>query len=323
MLETEKMKTKNQKNARSSTRSTTRSNTRSSTRSSTRSNTHSNEVALVLEGGGMRGMFTGGVVDTLLENQLTNFSHVYGVSAGAINGTNFLGHDTGRFCRDVLAFRDNPDFFSFYSLAKTGNVMGREFIFKDVNNDIDPFSYEVFNKNPTPYTVVASDVTFGTPVYLDVKQLPRDMDAIVASSSLPTLSEIVEYKGKRLLDGGTTDSIPVEKALADGAKKLVVVLTQDRSYIRPEGYSLMSVAATRYYAYPYFIEALRTRPERYNAQRKFIFELEAAGKALVIAPSKPVNLSLIGQDGSDLLRLYVDGMRQTNAVLKSIQKFLN
>lgn len=287
------------------------------------SNPSSNDVALVLEGGGMRGMFTGGVLDVLLENQLTNFSHVYGVSAGAINGTNFLAHETGRFCRDVLAFRDNPDFFSFYSLAKTGNVMGREFIFKDINNDIDPFSYETFNKNKIPYTVVASDVTFGTPVYLNVEKLPRDMDAIIASASLPTLSEIVEYKGKRLLDGGTTDSIPVEKALSDGAKKLVVVLTQDRGYVRPDGYSLMSVASKRYHSYPYFLEALKTRPARYNAQRKFIFELEAEGKAIVIAPSKPVDVSLLSQGGENLLRLYIDGRRQANAALKLIQKFLN
>lgn len=267
----------------------------------------------------MRGMFTAGVVDALLENGIVDFSHVYGVSAGAINGANYMAGAWGRFSRDVLAFRDRPEFFSLFSYVKTGNVMGKEFLFDNVSNDIDPFPYKSFNENPVPFTVVATDVTFGTPAYLDVNTAPDDFDAIIASASLPMLSEICDISGKRLLDGGTADSIPVEKALADGAKKLVVVLTQDRNYVRPATDSIMNLAVQRYRSYPYYVECLKTRPARYNAQRKHVFELEAAGKAVVLAPSKPVELATLEQDGEHLLRLYIDGLRQTRAALKNIQ----
>lgn len=280
------------------------------------------KVALVLEGGGMRGMFTAGVLDVLLEHGIVNFSHVYGVSAGAINGANYMAGAAGRFCRDVLAFRDRPEFFSLFSYVKTGNVMGKEFLFEDVSNDIDPFPYKNFNNNPVPFTVVATDVTFGTPVYLDVKSLPRDFDAIIASASLPLLSEVCTIEGKRLLDGGTADSIPVERALMDGAEKLVVVSTQDRNYVRPPQDPVTHLIQERYHSYPYYLETLRKRPEHYNAQRQYVFELEAAGKAVVLAPAKPVELATLEQDGENLLRLYIDGARQARAALEQMSTLL-
>lgn len=124
------------------------------------------KVALVLEGGGLRGMFTAGVLDVFLEQGLVGFSHIYGVSAGAINGANFKAGQIGRFCRDTLAFRDNPEFMSLASLALTGNITGREFLFTKVNASLDPFDYAHFNANPVPFTAVASDLTFGTAAYL-------------------------------------------------------------------------------------------------------------------------------------------------------------
>lgn len=277
-----------------------------------------NKVALVLEGGGLRGMFTAGVLDVFLERGFKDFSHIYGVSAGAINGCNFKAGQIGRLCRETLAFRDNPDFMSFWSLARTGNITGREFVYRDVNTLIDPFDCAAFNANPVPFTAVASDVVFGTAAYLDVDDLPAQIGAIIASSSLPTLSEIVDYDGRRLLDGGTCDSIPVEKALEDGAEKLVVVLTQARDYVKSSDYSLMAVAKRRYGAYPYFIEALATRGDRYNAQRRHVFELEAAGTAHVLAPSHPVDLSLLEIDGGKLLSLYVDGRRMATSLLQTL-----
>lgn len=275
-------------------------------------------VALVLEGGGLRGMFTAGVLDVLLERGVDDFSHIYGVSAGAINGSNFKAGQIGRLCRETLAFRDNPDFMSLTSLARTGNITGREFIYHDINTVIDPFDHAAFNADATPFTVVATDVTFGTAAYLDVERLPEQIGAIVASSSLPTLSQVVDYDGRRLLDGGTADSIPVERALADGAEHLVVVLTQARDYVKPLDYSLMAVARRRYADHPYFLEALASRGARYNAQRAHVFELEAAGVADVLAPSRPVDLSLLENDGERLLSLYVDGRRMAVALLQRL-----
>lgn len=276
------------------------------------------KTALVLEGGGMRGMFTAGVLDVFLEQGFHDFSHIYGVSAGAINGANFKAAQVGRLCRDTLAFRDNPQFMSLRSLALTGNVTGREFLYGKVNRVLDPFDCAAFNAEGTPFTVVASDLTFGTAAYLAVDDLPSQMDAIVASSSLPTLSEVVPYDGRRLLDGGTCDSIPVERALADGADELVVVLTQDRAYEKPLDYPLMAVARRLYGDYPYYLEALKSRGRRYNEQRARVFELEAEGRARVLAPSSPVELSLMETDGSKLLELYVDGRRMATALLQDL-----
>ena len=276
------------------------------------------KVALVLEGGGLRGMFTAGVLDVFLEQGFVDFSHIYGVSAGAINGANFKAGQIGRFCRDTLAFRDNPEFMSLASLALTGNITGREFLFHTVNTRLDPFDYAHFNANPVPFTAVASDLTFGTAAYLEVSQLPAQMDIIVASSSLPSLSEIVTWEGRRLLDGGTCDSIPVEKALADGAQQLVVVLTQHWGYRKSSTYSLMHVARRLYGDYPYYLEALASRGERYNQQLDHVFELEAAGVAHVVAPSAPVELDLMEEDGSKLLELYVDGRRMATGLLQEL-----
>lgn len=276
------------------------------------------KTALVLEGGGMRGMFTAGVLDVLLEKGCTNFSHVYGVSAGAISGATFLANQPGRFCRDVLAYRDDPDFMGPWSYVKTGNVSGRNFLYEKVNKQFDPYDYAAFNRNDTPFTVVATDLTFGTPVYLDVESLPDQMDAIVASSSLPCLSEVVEYQGNHLLDGGTSDSVPVERALADGADRLVVVLTRHWGYVKKHGYSLMPMAKRLYAEYPYYLQALDTRAERYNAQRETIGKLEAEGIAEVVAPTKPVEMSVMGTDGHALLDLYVDGRRMGMSLLERL-----
>lgn len=276
------------------------------------------KVALVLEGGGLRGMFTAGVLDVFLEQGLVGFSHIYGVSAGAINGANFKAGQIGRFCRDTLAFRDNPEFMSLASLALTGNITGREFLFTKVNASLDPFDYAHFNASPVPFTAVASDLTFGTAAYLEVSRLPEQMDIIVASSSLPCLSEIVTWEGRRLLDGGTCDSVPVERALAEGAQQLIVVLTQHRGYRKSPTYSLMQVARRLYGDYPYYLEALASRGERYNQQLDHVFELEAAGVAHVVAPSAPVELDLLEEDGSKLLELYVDGRRMAMGLLQEL-----
>jgi predicted patatin/cPLA2 family phospholipase len=281
-------------------------------------------VALVLEGGGMRGMFTAGVIDVLLREGLGHaFSHVWGVSAGAINGANFMaGHD-GRFCRDVLAFRDNPEFMSVRSLVTTGDMVGRDFLYNRINNEFDPFDYAAFNANPIPFTVVATDVMYGSAAYLEVASLPQDMNAIVASASLPLVSEFVEYQGRNYLDGGPSCSIPVEAALAHGdANRALVVLTRERSYVKTSPSVPMGLARRRYKEQPLLIEALQTRPERYNAQRAAAFELEQAGSAVVIAPPTPVNLPTLPSSGTPLLELYVQGRAACEAELGNIKALL-
>ena len=135
--------------------------------------------------------------------------------------------NTGRSCRINLAFRDDKRYMSAYQLAKTGNIVGTAFLYNEVQNDLDPFDYETFNANPTRLYAVVSDVMFGQPDYIEITSLPEKLDYVRASASLPVVSRMVDIDGRLLLDGGTTDSVPLKRALAEpGNGKAVVVLTQ-------------------------------------------------------------------------------------------------
>ena len=277
---------------------------------------------LVLEGGGMRGMFTAGVLDMFQERGVFGFDTVWGVSAGAINAASYLSHQQGRYLRECLAFRDDRRFMSLWSLATTGDMAGADFLYHRVQDDIDPFDYEAFAARRSRFMVVATDVVFGTPSYLEVRNLPEDIDRVRASASLPVISRVVQVGQERLLDGGTADSVPVERALAEGAERAVVVLTQHREYEKKGPYELQPLADRRYSDFPYYLEALRTRAARYNEQRQHIWQLEREGKAVVIAPSEPVVVgSTSGADGEGLLRLYLDGRRQGAAALDAVRAF--
>lgn len=277
-------------------------------------------VDLVLEGGGMRGIFTAGVLDVLQEQGIYGFDTVWGVSAGAINAASYLSRQQGRFMRQVLAFRDDDRFMSIKSFATTGDMAGADFMYHQIQDDIDPYDYETFAARRSRYMVVASNVVFGTPGYLEVAEMPRDVDFVRASASLPVISRMVEVAGGRYLDGGTTDSVPVERAFEEGADTAVVVLTQHRDYVKTGGYELQHLADRRYADFPYYLEALRTRSKRYMEQREHIWELEREGRVVVVSPSEPVTVgSTSGGDGEGLLRLYLDGRRQATEALDAIR----
>ena len=291
-----------------------------------------NVPALVLEGGGFRGLFTAGVLDVLQERGLYDFSSVWGVSAGAINASNFRSRQIGRTMRDMLAFRDDKRFMFLWSLATTGNMAGADFMYDEVQNHIDPCDVDTFNASDLPMYAVVSDVTFGTADYLSVRRFPDDIDRVRASASLPMVSRIVEIDGRRYLDGGTTDSIPFETAMGlPGAREIeghvpaeraLVVLTQDRGFVRGAGSEAIALKSHLYDAYPYYLEALATRGERYNAQRELLWKLEAEGRCLVIAPEEPVTVGNSERSGEPLLKLYVAGRRQAEARLAEIDAFL-
>ena len=250
--------------------------------------------ALVLEGGGFRGMFTAGVLDVLMERGLTDFQSVWGTSAGAMNAVSFKSGQIGRTMRVMLAFRDDKRFMSFLSFAKTGDMTGGEFVYDHVQNELDPCDNRAFEENPLPMWAVASDVTFGTAGYLPVCHMPEDAQKVRASASLPGVSNIVDIDGHRYLDGGTTDAIPFGVALGlpgsravEGhapASRALVVVTQDRDFVKHGTTEQMVLRSHRYDSFPYYIDALRSRAERYNACRQQLWELEASGRCLVIAP---------------------------------------
>ena len=291
------------------------------------------DTALVLEGGGYRGQFTAGVLDVFLERGLADsFASVFGTSAGAINAVNFRSRQAGRYMRDTLAFRDDRRFMSVHSLVTTGNITGNDFLYHEVQDDIDPFDYETFNTGRQRVWVVVSDVVFGTANYLELSHLPEDIDKVRASASMPVISEMVEIDGHRYLDGGTTDAVAVEVALGDEgaarpegyvpAQKAVVVLTQDRTYRKTKPTDLMPLAERRYADYHYFLTALKRRPEFYNRQRDRIFELESEGKVRVICPPEPVDIATTEHSGEKLLKLYLEGRHEAERHLDELRAFI-
>lgn len=281
-----------------------------------------NDIGLVLEGGGFRGMFTAGVLDVFMERGLAGFESVWGVSAGALMATSYLSGQLGRSCRINLAFRDDKRYMSTYQLAKTGNIVGTTFLYNEVQNDIDPFDYDAFNANPTRLFATVSDVTFGTPDYIEITSLPEKMDYVRASASLPVVSRMVKVDGRLLLDGGTTDSVPLERALREpGCSRAVVVLTQERTYRKGQT-SLMPAARKLYEDFPYYLQAIESRPERYNAQRDYIWEQEQAGNAFILAPERPVSVANMEHDGAKLLDLYLQGRSVATQHWDALQAFL-
>ena len=281
------------------------------------------KCAIVFEGGSFRGQFTAGVVDVLLENGLDSMAACYGVSAGALNGLNFKSRQIGRGNRVNLAFCNDDRYMGAKVLAHTGSIVGYDFLLNDVQDRLDPFDNDAFDKNPLQLYVVATDAVFGTADYLPVKSAVLDIDAVRASTSLPLVTPMVSLNGHKYVDGGIADSVPVEHVLEEaGFDRAVVVLTQDRSY--QKGPYEFTAAARAAYAsdYPYLLEAMETRHERYNLQREHIWEYERQGRALVLAPERPVEVGHVEHDAAKLLALYIHGRQVAQKLLPRLREFI-
>lgn len=288
-------------------------------------------TALVLEGGGYRGVFTAGVLDVLMEHGMYGFSNVWGVSAGALAATSYVSKQIGRTIRIMLSFRDDRRLMSFFSLATTGNIAGGDFLYHTVQEELDPCDVDTFNSNPMRMFAVASDVVFGTPRYFEIESLPADVEKIRASSSLPLVSTAVEVDGHRYLDGGTTDSVPVEAALGMGslsgledyeaADRAVVVLTRQRDYVKNKQLERLARMSRRYAEYPLYLDALGTRARRYMEQREHIWKLEQESRVFVLAPDDPIKMSTTEHEGWPMLELYLKGRKKAEQLFDDLVTF--
>ena len=279
-------------------------------------------VALILEGGSYRAQFTAGVLAVLLE-QNVRFDACYGVSAGALCGMNFKSRQIGRADRLNLAFRDDKRYMGLSTFAKTGSVVGYDFLLNDVQDRIDPFDNDAFRANPMRLFAVVTDVLFGTADYLPVDDPVLDLPAVRASTSLPLMAPPVEIGSHFYLDGGVADSVPVEQVLDKaGYDRAVVVLTRERGFVKePYDPQMLAAAQARYSKYPYLIDTLKTRHTRYNHQRGHIWCYEKDGRALVVCPPKPVEVAQLEHNGEKLLELYVEGRAEAQRMLNQIREF--
>ncbi len=276
---------------------------------------------LVLEGGAMRGMFTAGIIDVLMENGI-RFDGAVGVSAGAAFGCNYKSGQIGRVIRYNTRFCADKRYCGIHSLITTGNIYNTDFCYNEVPLKHDVFDFEAYIKNPMEFYVVCTDVETGAAVYKKYEGTEGSgFDWIRASASMPIVSKIVEIDGLKLLDGGVADSIPVKYFESIGYNKNVVILTQEKGYIKKKN-SFLSLVKLKYKKYPKFIKAMETRHLVYNETLKYIEQKENAGELLVIRPEGTLPIAKVEKNPEKLKEVYNIGRAVAEKRLNEIKEFL-
>lgn len=278
------------------------------------------KTALVLEGGAMRGIYTAGVLDVFLDNNI-EFDGVIGVSAGAIHGCSFVAHQNGRSIRYYKKYGRDKRFMSLYSLITTGSLVGEQFCYHDIPDELDPFDYETFKNSETDFYAVCTDIEKGTPVYVLCDDLKTQMDYLLASASMPMVSRIVEAGGRKMLDGGVTDSIPLKAAQQLGYDRIVVVQTREKEYVKsPEATALSDIMYKK--KYPNLANAIKIRHKMYNAQKEYVEQLEENGEILVIRPSRHVDISRTEKNPDKLEEMYQLGRQDAEIRVDEIKHYI-
>lgn len=278
------------------------------------------KAGLVVEGGGMRGVYSSGVLDFFIEKDLF-FENNYGVSAGACHLCSYLAKQYKRAFRVNVDYLNDKRYCSVHSLLKTGNLFGAEMLYDIIPNELDLFDYDTYNKNESNFYVVITDINTGKPEYVKIGDLKKDIIYVRASSSLPLLAQNVKINDKEYLDGGISDSIPIKQSIADGNKKNVVILTRDSTYRKGKN-SLMPIIKLKYKKYPNFVKSMADRYIVYNEILDFIKELEDNGDVFVIRPKKPVNIGRTEKNREKLEALYNDGYNDAKDCYEELLKYL-
>ena len=265
------------------------------------------KLGLVMEGGALKGVFSAGVTDELMERGI-NFDGAIGVSAGAIFGTNVKSRQIGRCIRYNMHYCRDPRYVSLRSFLKTGDLFGGEFCFYTLTYELDPFDVETFACNPMEFYSVCTDVLTGKPIYYKCeKGDPKiDMPWIRASATMPLLARIVEIDGGKYLDGGISDSIPIKHMEELGYNKNVVVRTKPREY-RMEKPWYIGMIRHKYRKYPQFVKAMENRYIMYNETLEYIAQREKSGAAFVFQPDEELVVGLAEHNPQKLMNSYEHG----------------
>ena len=270
-------------------------------------------TALVLEGGGLRGVFTCGVLDFFMDHGI-RFPFTVGVSAGACNGLSYMSGQRGRAKASNIDLMEKHHYVGVKYLFTQGCIMDFKLLFEDFPERIIPYDYPAYAANPDRFVMVTTNCLTGKAEYFEDRHDPsRIMDIVRASSSLPFVSKITYVDGVPMLDGGIADSIPVEYAMSQGYAKLVVVLTRNRGYRKKEGQ--MRAARLFYRKYPALQKAISERNAVYNRTMDLIERLEDEGRIVVIRPVRPVEVSRMEKDTKKLVSLYQEGYREAERML--------
>ena len=279
------------------------------------------KTGLVLEGGAMRGLFTAGVLDVLMENKIT-FDGVIGVSAGAAFGCNFKSGQIGRAVRYNVRFCRDRRYCGLGSLWKTGDIFNTDFCYGEVPLKLDPFDFDAYEKNPTDFYVVCTDVETGQALcHRYTGREDHGFDWIRASASMPLVSRMVEIEGRKLLDGGIADSIPASYFESMGYTRNVVILTRPEGYRKKKNQALPLIRR-KYRAYPRLVEAMEQRHLVYNAELDYVAQAQAEGRMFVIRPEKALAVRRIEKNPERLRAAYEEGRKTAERQREALSAFL-
>lgn len=276
---------------------------------------------LVIEGGGMRGVYTAGVLDFFMEKDLY-FEDCYAVSAGACHAASYYSKQIGRSLKVILDYINDKRYCSINSLIKTGDMFGAKMLYDIVPNELVLYDYDTFNKFKGNFYSVITNCKTGKAEYVKIKDMKKDIIAVRASSSLPLLSRIVEINGGKYLDGGISDSIPIKKSIEDNHIKNVVILTRDKTYRKTKAVFL-HLFKMKYKKYPNLVKSIENRYKIYNETIDFIEEKRKSGDAFVIQPKGPVSISRVEKDKTKLKTLYNEGYNDAKECYEDLIKFIN
>lgn len=280
------------------------------------------EGALVLEGGSLRGVFTAGVLDVLIEQEI-ELSYVNGVSAGSMSGMSYISKQSGRTIRVNLDYVRDKRFLSFRNMVRNRSIFNFDFLFGELSDTLVPFDYDTFNNSRQIFEVVATRCKTGKPEYFEKSTSEDFISAVKASSSIPVLSSMISVNGKKYLDGGCSMPVAYQRAIDLGYEKVVVILTREKGYRKPLLDKWTKKGYERYFGpLPKLLKALQDVPERYNRMQEEIDQLDAEGRIFVIRPDKHVTVQRTEQDKRKLESLYEDGRRLAEANLDKLKRYL-
>ena len=275
---------------------------------------------LVLEGGAMRGLWTAGVTDVMMEHDV-HPDALIGVSAGAAFGCNYKSRQIGRAIRYNTRFANDSRYSGVKSLLTSGDYFNAHFGYHVVPYKYDIFDTAIFEQNPMTFTIVCTDVETGQAVYHDMTHVDYDeLEWLRASASMPLASKVVHVQGRKLLDGGVSDSIPLEYFEQQGIRRNVVILTQPLGY-QKEHNKLMPLMRLSLRKYPNFLRALDERHLMYNRQLEYVAEAERQGRCLVIRPEEKIPIGHISRDADQMRLVYEIGRKAGERYIDRIRDF--
>jgi predicted patatin/cPLA2 family phospholipase len=277
------------------------------------------KVGLVLEGGGMRGLYTAGVLDVMMDHHFMP-DVICGTSAGVTFGVNLLSQQRGRVLRYNCRYIGERRYISLHSWLTTGNMINKDFAYDLLPRELDPFDEATYEQSPAEFYATITNMRTGEAEYVRITDTWKQMDVIRASASLPIICQPVEWNGEKYLDGGLADNIPLDKCLELGCDKVIIVLTRPMDYVRNDHIApLCRLAFPRYKA---LLRTIEQRNEKYNARIQQILELERQGKVFVIRPSENRPVSRLEKDPEKLKALHALGLHDTMQQWQALEAYL-